>query len=500
MNIATKEILQNYNNIFEGRKENILNSKSNIFIKGTTYYVSNLGNDKNDGKTPETAWKSTDKVSKAYLYEGDGVLFKRGDLFRGCIKTKPGVTYSAYGEGEKPKFYGCSKSLADPKIWELYDGKHNIWKCKQKMLDAGTIVFNDGEFHSRKLIPSYNDKMQFVCRDDESRLFILEDEMTEDLDLYWHYDMTLSKQFSKGSDFPIPQIDENSYGDIYLRCDRGNPGEVFDEVESLARTSMFIVGENANVNIDNVCIKYVGIHGVAAVGYSVGLHVTNCEIGWIGGCIQHYDGTDPNYPCGGRGTVTRFGNAVEIYGGCEDYVVSGNYIYEVYDAGITHQITTARKVTMTNIHYTDNIIEKCVYGIEYFLNQIDGEDESYMDNVDISGNYIRMSGYGWGQQRHNKETPALIKGWNYKNTAHNYSIHNNIFVHCKYRMLHIVALKSESLPEMYDNTYIQKLGGIMGQFGANEEKEPPLVMFDKNIQKNINEVFKDKIAKIYYTD
>ena len=33
----------------------------------------------------------------------------------------------------------------------------------------------------------------------------------------------------------------------------------------------------------------------------------------------------------------------------------------------------------------------------------------------MSGNIIRLSGYGWGQQRHNVDTPGLLKGWSYKN-------------------------------------------------------------------------------------
>ena len=94
----------------------------------------------------------------------------------------------------------------------------------------------------------------------------------------------------------------------------------------------------------------------------------------------------------------------------------------MYDAGITHQVTTSTKRTMTGIRYTGNVIEKCVYGIEYFLDQINGERESYMDDVVMNDNFIRLSGYGWGQQRHNVHTPGLIKGWSYVNTARNYVI------------------------------------------------------------------------------
>lgn len=497
MNELTSEMLEKYESLFEERKNRILNAADTVVISGTTYYVSNAGNDKNDGKTPETAWKTLKKVSEAYLYPGDGVLFKRGDLFRGEVHTKPGVTYAAYGTGVKPKFYGCDKSLADPALWEEVDSAHHIWRCTEKMLDAGTIVFNEGEAHARKLIPSYQN-MQFVCRDDESRPFVMAEEMTQDLDLFWYYETLLSRRPSKGEDFPIPELDcDTALGDLYLRCDKGNPGEVFETVESVARRHMFIVGTDANVTIDNLCVKYVGMHGVSGQKHVVGLHVTNCEFGWIGGSIQHYCGTDPNYPQGGRGSVTRFGNAIEIYGGCEDYVAANNYIYQVYDAGITHQITTNEKIIMTGIRYTGNVIEKCVYGIEYFLDQIDGERESYMEDVVMSDNYIRLSGYGWGQQRHNSHTPALIKGWSYVNTARNYSIHHNIFDRCAYRMLHLVALKDSYCPEMHDNTYIQHQDGMLGQYGGNETQEPAILLYDAQAEEKITTIFGDKNAKVY---
>ena len=498
MEKMTKELLAQYDALFEERKKKILNAKDELVISGTTYYVSNVGNDDCDGKSPETAWKTLQKVSEADLLPGDGVRFRRGDTFRGTVYVKAGVTYAAFGIGDKPKFYGCEKSLADPALWEEVDAEHHIWKCTEKMLDAGTIVFDGGQEHSRKLIPTYRNG-QFVCRYNEAKVFAMAEEMIKDLDLYWHFDAILTNRHSKGEDFPIPDVDANeAYGTLYLRSDRGNPGEVFDTVEAVARTHMFRVGEAADVKIDNLCIKYVGMHGVAAKINSKGLHVTNCEMGWIGGSIQNYFGTDPNYPEGGRGSVTRFGNAIEVYGGCEDYVVADNYIYEVYDAGITHQITTNRKVTMTGIRYTGNLIEKCVYGIEYFLDQIEGERESYMENVEMSNNFIRLSGYGWGQQRHNFHTPALIKGWSYINTARNYRIHHNIFDRCAYRMLHLVALKDEYCPKMQDNIYIQHYGGMIGQYGGNEEAEPEILIFDEMAEDKITRVLGEEHPKVYH--
>jgi len=493
---ATTEFLKNMDAEFERRKKEILEIVDELAITGTGYYVSNTGDDSNDGKSPECSWKTLDKVSKAHLLPGDGVFFKRGDLFRGSIEAQAGVTYGAYGIGEKPKFYGWQEDLADPALWEETDSKHHIWKYTKKISDPGTLVFNHGEAHCRKLIPSYRN-LQFVCREDESKAFIMADEMTQDLDLFWHYDMILTKEPSKGEDFPVPATGEDCYGDLYIRCDRGNPGQVFESIEAVAQVYLFKVGSEPNVTIDNICMKYA-CFGVTAGGRcSVGLTVTNCEIGWIGGNIQHYYGTDPNYPQGRRGSVTRYGNAIEIYGGCENYTVKNCYIYQSYDAGITHQINTQSKIVMKGIRYTGNLIEKCVYGIEYFLDQLAGESESYMEDVVMNDNFIRLSGYGWGQQRHNVDTPALIKGWSYVNTARDFHIHHNIFDRSAYRMLHLVALKDEYCPQMHDNTYIQHKGGMIGQFGGNEKTEPEIQIYDETAEEKIWRIFGDENAKVY---
>ena len=502
------EILIDIENKSAKRKQEILNSHDNLKVTGNVYYVSTSGDDANDGKSPETPWKTLAKVNEgvesvypftqkedALIKAGDAVLFKRGDLFRGTVIATSGVSYGAYGEGEKPKIYGGEADSATEKKWSLYDENKNIWKLNCKMNDPGTIVFNHGEKHSRKLIPSYRNGT-FVCRYDEEKLFDVRNEMTENLDFFWHFDEVTHTKPSKGEDFPVPVTGPEYMGELYLRCDEGNPGKVFDSIEAIGRGVAFRVHDKENVTVDNICMKYL-CFGVSAGRYSKGLTVTNCEIGWVGGNIQHYNGTDPNYPQGRRGTVTRFGNCIEIYGGCEDYTVDGNYLYQCYDAGATHQITTRNKVEMKRIRYSNNLIEYCVYGIEYFLDQIEGERESCMDDVVMCGNIIRLSGYGWGQQRHNEHTPALIKGWSYVNTAKNYRIYDNIFDRSAYRMLHLVALKDEFCPEMHDNTYIQYKGGMIGQYGGNENGEPDIVYFDENAKETIEKVFKEKNPAVY---
>ena len=494
---VTKWTKEQSEEIAKERREKIKNSADALDVSGVRYYVSCDGDDKNDGRTPESAWKTLLRVSEADLQAGDGVFFRRGDIFRGSIETKPNVSYGAFGVGEKPRLYGWDEDLASPELWELFDEQNGIWRYKNKILDCGTLVFDEGKSHSYKHIPSYING-RFVCRDDKDKPFIISEQLCSELDIYWHFEQTLTRKPSRGEDFPVPEVID-TYGELYLKCSKGNPGELFDSIEAVPRRAMFYVKENENVKIDNLCLKYIGIHAVAAWGNCVkGLRVTNCEIGWVGGTIQNYFGTDPNYPEGGRGTVTRYGNGVEIYGGCDDYEVSGCYIYQMYDAAITHQVSTFGKTfEMKNVRYLDNLVEFCVYSIEYFLDITQGGDDSFMRNIEIAGNILRHSGEGWGQQRHNKHTPAHIKGWSYTNTASEFEIHDNVFECAAYRMLHLVAKKKQSLPKMYRNTYIQYENGMLGQYGENEDAEPPIIAFDGDVDGVIHNTFGDEGALVY---
>jgi hypothetical protein len=52
-------------------------------VAGTKYYISNsTGNDRLDGRTEMTAWKTIAKVNSKSFLPGDSILFKKGDVWR----------------------------------------------------------------------------------------------------------------------------------------------------------------------------------------------------------------------------------------------------------------------------------------------------------------------------------------------------------------------------------------------------------------------------------
>ena len=81
--------------------------KDSTAVPGETYtgrawYISNNGNDKNNGKSPEKALATLRGLEQKNVKPGDAVFFERGGLWRGeQVLWIENLTYSAYGEGEK---------------------------------------------------------------------------------------------------------------------------------------------------------------------------------------------------------------------------------------------------------------------------------------------------------------------------------------------------------------------------------------------------------------
>ena len=104
MPIVTKEFTEKADALAAAHRERISALPDTERGTGTTYYVSTDGDDTADGMSEATAWKTLSQPSTAPLAPGDTVLFRRGDLFRGSVTCREGVTYAAYGTGEKPCF------------------------------------------------------------------------------------------------------------------------------------------------------------------------------------------------------------------------------------------------------------------------------------------------------------------------------------------------------------------------------------------------------------
>ena len=406
--ILYNEKHSSYDTQAEAMRQSILATKDTVKAAngGKTYYVSQKGNDKNDGLTPATAWRSANRIGQAAatFRAGDVVLFERGGVYRGAFTLTSGVSYGAYGNGPKPCIYGSPANYAYASLWEKTN-KANVWRVKvgTEMGDIGNIVFDHG----------------VKCASGGK---MLNSGIKKDFDFY--HDVA------------------NGY--LYLYLSEGNPGSLYDDIEICPH--VFPLRGNRNtvdVTIENLCVKYTGAHAISFSTGAKNITIRGCEIGYIGGSMQE---TRP---------PVRYGNGVEFVDLCSNITVEKNWVYQCYDAGLTHQSSNNAGFYVDNVTFRNNLVEYCVYNIEYFFHT---EKGGYRNHL-YEGNVLRFAGYGFGIEYRlggSDEVVASINGWRGTLPCQNFVIRNNV-LDTSYRYLLVAPYNDGAKgPTVTGNTWIQQ--------------------------------------------
>ncbi len=99
----------------------------------TTYYVdAEFGDDANDGRAPERAWRTLERVNRMVFAPGDRILFRAGTRYIGRLWPQgsggPGrpIAIACYGEGPRPRIdaegrYPEAVRLHNVEYWEVRD-------------------------------------------------------------------------------------------------------------------------------------------------------------------------------------------------------------------------------------------------------------------------------------------------------------------------------------------------------------------------------------------
>ncbi len=373
-----------------------------------TYYVSNDGDDNNDGLSPEKPMK-TILAANAKTKSGDAVLLKRGNFWREQIVGKEGVAYGAYGEGNNPTIYTSIDGLAVE--WQRDEENEHLWVADiGTTLDVGHIVFNHGKIVGNRktskdgLIKPYN--------------FFLEKRGTK---LYVYYDGDITKDFYS--------IEIGIYKNIIIAAENGT--------------------------YQNLRLMYSGSFAIHVGSGEDNVNIQGCIMGYIGG--------------GGKGTDVRLGNGVELWGSVNGLCIDLCHVYQVYDAGLTFQwkTDTTGDITEENIAFTNNLLEYNVYNFEYFLSNSTGN----LKNIEISGNVMRNAGYGWGTlSRPDKTTPASIKAGGVTTPVINFVIKDNIISHGFPSLVNIHSSTPGTIPQFIGNTYVINKTRNIYKVGKSEFK------------------------------
>jgi hypothetical protein len=452
---TTAEYEKGIDEVAEKMKRDIVFSESVYDPSRPTYYVSNTGDDNNDGLSPETAWKTLDKINDPESFpEYSNILFERGGLWRGMIRVpKNGITYSAYGVGQKPRIYGSRRNYAKPEYWKKSEYE-NVWYTDLCTRNIGLVAINHSD-----VIGKYD---EIMC----TRNIVGKDGFEGPADL-------------KGEFNFYGHLDEEL---CYLYSPKGNPGEVYDSIEIGEGYTLIAPAENSlkDLFFDNLFLKFVGCHGIANLGGRENVTVQNCIFAYLGGSIL--DGFK-----GGR--IIGFGNAVETYGSCNGYYVNSNWIYQIYDTAITHQYSVSSEdCHMDDVEYIGNLCEYCHWSIEFYNQPAQGT-ERYVHDVDVHHNILRCGGMGWGSIDR-KDGATLFNSFILPPDTVNFLSYNNVFDRCTGGIVRLYRGGDEKI-KFFNNTYIQNRNGLLGSVFEEDRS------FD-NAGEQILTYCKEENARFFY--
>jgi len=365
---------------------------------GKTFYISNSGSDASSGTSPEKAWATLERIESADLQPGDVVLLERGGtwyrapseewgLTSGAVILQEGVTLGAYGEGARPVIRGDIAGASEPENWQLWyeqDGVR-IWKYGKDVRDCPVVVFNQGEAYAEIVIPYWNGT-EYVCQDGSAF------DVTEAL----NRDLAFCQLLNLDGDSDTAAIGDGTYtGPLYLRCDAGNPAEVYPEIAIPQNPCGFCQQSDSTLN--GLDIRYFTCIATTLDTYdgNTGMALLHCEISWCGGMMDGYQQTDmlPDGVC----CQYRAGGAVQCSG--TDITVSGNYIHDCGPMACIISIhgDEAKLYIYQNILIENNIIERCGTALHWAgLSKMDNpESDGFISNLEFSDNMVLYAGTGW---------------------------------------------------------------------------------------------------------
>lgn len=499
--------LTKYYDMIENRKEQIQTSKTTIESVGTVFYVSSsTGDDRNDGLTPETAWKTCKRVNEdltGVIYEsvqnngGATVLFKRGDVWKrdGISLWYPNMIYSTYGEGEKPVFDFSLENAANPEYWSLLEGTDNIWVYYKEVPFLGSITLNDtysadnregfywdGVWYQACLNGEHWDPEGAICHYENGDLY----DVTSLPHETFFVDVRPGNEWMDETSGQLYVYSCEDTGTLYFCCDKGNPGEVYEKIDLC---NGFGVSCGNNGTYDNLVVRNAGNQAFAnfAGEDCIGCTLQNCEVYF---CGDQYINFDPESHIGFVG-----GECSGFHGAGSRYL--NNYFYGSREGGFTVEIgwtgrTEGHTLKLGDVIAKGNLFERCDGGIGIicFLESAEGVD---MSEVIIEDNYFLDIGVAHDEAGNDPCVLGTIHIWDNSGDVNltGFSLRDNLFMLCrddrvinlenvsdasfintsgntvilrKYQGMNCVRQTNSKIVERYYNT-TEAVQDVLGEFG-----------------------------------
>lgn len=299
------------------------------------------------------------------------------------------MTYAAYGTGGKPLLTTSIEDGADPDHWEFYantEDSGTVWVYHREMQDCGGIFFNHGEYTGIKLYPYWNGTA-FTTAEGEPFDFLKE--ITTDLHFFTPAESKLRNKLPLSLAFD--RTLDGSTGKLYLRCDTGNPGELFDSIEfgTSIHAGSAIVNVRQECVVDNLCIRYGGDCGFFTEfprDYTgKGAVVQYCDVGYVGGNVWQYHTDGEPQPAG------------DCFATNAGFTVDHCYIHNAaYSNGITIEAgLDGDGFPIENMIIRSNVFSYNTGGIQMIYFSDMRAEGAIFRNFLIEDNYIIHTGKNW---------------------------------------------------------------------------------------------------------
>ena len=337
---------------------------------GDVRYLAANGDDANDGMSPETAWRTPERLNKG-LPPGGTALLRCGDVFYGTINVKGGLgrdrhtVITSFGSGARPTISGLKILRDDPSIWKAnkLSAIYNMWYVDisdpSNFTGVATAEANPG--------------------------FLIVDGELKPWKRFSRYDVNSQWDFA-GED-----------GRLYVHS-TNNPALLAHDI----RVAMRVTGVRlfSHMTVSNIAVRSTGAHGMYA-GWSstpsIDILVSDCSFENIGG--SELPGHEPR---------VRYGNGVEFGSNCSDAIVERCEFKGIYDVAFTMQ-GMPTTIGWSDIHMRDCIVTDSTQAFEIWCK--DAKPGVGFARCSFTGNRVVNVGGGWGAVvRPNRQTatPLLV--------------------------------------------------------------------------------------------
>jgi hypothetical protein len=144
-------------------------------IHTVRYVDASQGDDSKSGKTPETAWKSLEKINSEEFGPGASILFKAGEAWIGELKPLGSgddefpIRIDKYGEGDKPAIHGTGGLytiyLYNQEYWEISNLELTNFNTSEEGIDLKSWEDNNITIWTEtdSIMPKYKAERSRKC-------------------------------------------------------------------------------------------------------------------------------------------------------------------------------------------------------------------------------------------------------------------------------------------------------------------------------------------------